>query len=154
MIAPPSTSRAPSAPKLVLAATSNFFPVRLGLPARYGYAMLANRMPFAEATAWFAAVTVVILASLGAVVAATAIVPKPGFAWVVLVLAGIGAGGLLLHRIARLGPVERTMGRWTPMLTTPSTYWIGSVLRAAEVVYTTDQWRAWLTARLAELGAA
>ena len=133
-----------------LAATSNFFPVRLGLPVRYAYAMLANRISFAEATAWFAAVTVVILASLGAVVAATAIVPKPGFAWVVLVLAGIGAGGLLLHRIARLGPVERTMGRWTPMLTTPSTYWIGSVLRAAEVLL----WvvRMWCAGEILGLG--
>jgi len=59
-------------------ATSNFFPVRLGIPVRYAYAMLANRMGFLEATAWFVALTLVILVSLGAVVAATAAVPVPG----------------------------------------------------------------------------
>jgi peptidoglycan biosynthesis protein MviN/MurJ (putative lipid II flippase) len=48
-------------------ATSNFFPVRLGIPVRYAYALLANRLTFVQATAWFIAVTLVILVSLGAV---------------------------------------------------------------------------------------
>jgi hypothetical protein len=133
-----------------LAATSNFFPVRLGLPARYAYAMAANRMPFAEATAWFAAVTVVILVSLVAVVAATAVTPHAGVLWCALVVAGLGVGGLLLHRLARLGPVARVMGRWTPMLTTQSTYWLGTTLRAAEVLL----WivRMWCAGEILGLG--
>ena len=36
-------------------ATSNFFPVRLGIPVRYAYALLANRLTFMQATAWFIA---------------------------------------------------------------------------------------------------
>ncbi|MFM8698552.1 MAG: hypothetical protein ACKOF7_07795, partial [Phycisphaerales bacterium] len=112
------------------AATSNFFPVRLGLPARYAYAMLANRMSFAESTAWFAATTVVILVSLGAVVAATAVDPHPDLVWCLLGVGVLAVGGLALHRMARLAPVQRVMGRWTPMLTTQSTYWVGTLLRA------------------------
>ena len=131
-------------------ATSNFFPVRLGIPVRYAYAMLANRMTFLEATAWFVALTLVILVSLGAVVAATAMVPVPGFAWGLLVLAALAAGGWALQRAARLGPVQRRMGGWARMLTTPGTYWAGALLRVAEVLL----WvvRMWCAAEILGLG--
>ena len=132
------------------AATSNFFPVRLGLPARYAYAMLANRMSFAESTAWFAATTVVILVSLGAVVVATAVDPRPDLVWCLLVVGVLAAGGLALQRVARLAPVQRVMGRWTPMLTTQSTYWVGTLLRAGEVLL----WivRMWCAGEILGLG--
>ncbi len=131
-------------------ATSNFFPVRLGIPVRYAYAMLANRMGFLEATAWFVALTLVILVSLGAVVAATAAVPVPGVAWALLVLVALAAGGWILQRAAGLGPVRARMGEWTPMLTTPRTYWAGTLLRVAEVLL----WvvRMWCAAEILELG--
>jgi len=131
-------------------ATSNFFPVRLGIPVRYAYAMLANRMGFLEATAWFVALTLVILVSLGAVVAATAAVPVPGVAWALLVLVALAAGGWILQRAAGLGPVRTRMGDWTPMLTTPRTYWAGALLRVAEVLL----WvvRMWCAAEILGLG--
>ena len=131
-------------------ATSNFFPVRLGIPVRYAYAMLANRMGFLEATAWFVALTLVILVSLGAVVAATAAVPVPGVAWALLVLVVLAAGGWILQRAAGLGPVRARMGEWTPMLTTPRTYWAGALLRVAEVLL----WvvRMWCAAEILGLG--
>jgi hypothetical protein len=131
-------------------ATSNFFPVRLGIPVRYAYAMLANRMGFLEATAWFVALTLVILVSLGAVVAATAAVPVPGVAWALLVLVALAAGGWILQRAAGLGPVRARMGDWTPMLTTPRTYWAGALLRVAEVLL----WvvRMWCAAEILGLG--
>ncbi len=131
-------------------ATSNFFPVRLGIPVRYAYAMLANRMGFLEATAWFVALTLVILVSLGAVVAATAVVPVPGVAWALLVLVALAAGGWILQRAAGLGPVRARMGDWTPMLTTPRTYWAGALLRVAEVLL----WvvRMWCAAEILGLG--
>ena len=131
-------------------ATSNFFPVRLGIPVRYAYAMLANRMGFLEATAWFVALTLVILVSLGAVVAATAAVPVPGVAWALLVLVALAAGGWILQRAAGLGPVRARMGEWTPMLTTPRTYWAGTLLRVAEVLL----WvvRMWCAAEILGLG--
>jgi hypothetical protein len=101
-------------------ATSNFFPVRLGIPVRYAYAMLANRMGFLEAT------------------------------WALLVLVALAAGGWILQRAAGLGPVRARMGEWTPMLTTPRTYWAGTLLRVAEVLL----WvvRMWCAAEILGLG--
>lgn len=131
-------------------ATSNFFPVRLGIPVRYAYALLANRLTFVQATAWFIAVTLVILVSLGAVVAATALVPVPGPMWAGLVVLALAIGGLVLMRTAQLPPVHRRMGEWTRMLTTPRTYWTGTVLRVLEVLL----WivRMWCAAEILELG--
>ena len=131
-------------------ATSNFFPVRLGIPVRYAYAMLANRMTFLEATAWFVALTLVILVSLAAVVAATVAVPVPGLAWAALVLAALAAGGWALQRAAGIGPVRARMGEWARMLTTPGTYWAGALLRVAEVLL----WvvRMWCAAEILGLG--
>jgi hypothetical protein len=131
-------------------ATSNFFPVRLGIPVRYAYALLANRMPFAEATAWFVAVTLVILVSLGAITAATAAFPQPGAGWAALVLAGIGAGWFVFRHAAALGPVARRLGPWLPMVTTPWTYWTGTLIRVAEVFL----WivRMWCAAEILDLG--
>ena len=116
-----------------VAAMSNFFPVRLGLAVRYAYALKANRMTFLEATAWFAAVTLVILVSLGAVVLATMAFPKPGLGWVLVAVAAIAVGGLALVRAVRLGPVARRLGGWARMVTTPGTYWTGTLIRVAEV---------------------
>ena len=134
----------------MVTATSNFFPVRLGIPVRYSYALLANRMPFAEATAWFVAVTLVILVSLGAITVATAAFPSPGAGWIALVVAGIGAGWFAFRHAAALGPVARRLGPWLPMVTTPWTYWAGTLIRVAEVFL----WivRMWCAAEILGLG--
>jgi hypothetical protein len=131
-------------------ATSNFFPVRLGIPVRYAYALLANRLTFVQATAWYVALTLVILVSLASVVAATALVPVPGPSWAALVLCSLAVGGFALQRAAGLGFVRARMGEWTRMLTTPSTYWAGSVLRVIEVLL----WivRMWCAAEILGLG--
>lgn len=131
-------------------ATSNFFPVRLGIPVRYAYALLASRMTLLQATAWFVALTLVILVSLAAVVAATVAVPVPGIAWGAVVLAALAAGGWALQRAAGIGPVRARMGEWTRMLTTPGTYWAGALLRVAEVLL----WvvRMWCAAEILGLG--
>ena len=131
-------------------ATSNFFPVRLGIPVRYAYALLANRLTFMQATAWFIAVTLVVLVSLGAVIAATAIIPVPGFGWAALVLVALAIGGFALQRLAHLPIITRRFGEWTRMLTTPSTYWTGTILRVVEVLL----WivRMWCAAEILELG--
>lgn len=131
-------------------ATSNFFPVRLGIPVRYAYALLASRMPFLEATAWFVAVTLVVLVALAAVVAATVFVPEPGVAWGALVLAALGLGALALQGSARAGPVRRRLGRWTPMITTPGVYWAGSLLRVLEVLLWVA--RMWCASEILGLG--
>ena len=47
----------------------------------------------------------------------------------VMVMAALAVGGFVLQRAARLGAVERRMGEWNRMLTTPRTYWAGTVLR-------------------------
>lgn len=134
----------------MVTATSNFFPVRLGIPVRYAYALLANRMPFAEATAWFVAVTLVILVSLAAITGATIAFPQPGAGWVALVLAGIGIGWFAFRRAASFGPVARRLGPWLPMVTTPWTYWTGTLIRVAEVFL----WivRMWCAAEILGLG--
>ncbi|MEI6473896.1 MAG: hypothetical protein WCO75_00745 [Planctomycetota bacterium] len=131
-------------------ATSNFFPVRLGIPVRYAYALLANRLTFMQATAWFIAVTLVVLVSLGAVIAATALIPIPGLGWAGLVLVALAIGGFLLQRVAHLPIAARRFGEWTRMLTTPSTYWAGTVLRVIEVLL----WivRMWCAAEILNLG--
>jgi hypothetical protein len=131
-------------------ATSNFFPVRLGIPVRYAYALLANRLTFMQATAWFMALTLVILVSLGAVVAATILVPEPGVAWGALVLAALAIGGFALHRIASLGAVRSRMNGWERMLTTPGTYWAGAVLRVLEVLLWVA--RMWCASEILGLG--
>ena len=131
-------------------ATSNFFPVRLGIPVRYAYALLANRMPFIEATAWFAAVTLVVLVALAAVVAATVLVPTPGVRWGAVVLAALGLGALALLGSARAGPVRRRLGQWTPMLTTPGVYWTGTLVRVLEVLLWVA--RMWCASEILGLG--
>lgn len=131
-------------------ATSNFFPIRLGIPVRYAYALLANRLTFKEATVWFVAVTLVVLVSLVAVVAATALVPVPGFSWAILVLIGLGVSALLLQWAMKLPVAATRIGTWSLMITNPGTYWTGTVLRVVEVLL----WivRMWCAAEILNLG--
>ncbi len=131
-------------------AMSNFFPVRMGIPVRYAYALKANRMSFFQATAWFVAVTLVILVSLVAVVAATIVAPHPGVLWTVVVVAGLGAGGVALTQLARWRPIASRLGDYTRMITTPRTYWSGTLLRVIEIFL----WivRMWCAAEILELG--
>ncbi|MFO0961906.1 MAG: hypothetical protein U0625_03260 [Phycisphaerales bacterium] len=131
-------------------AMSNFFPVRLGIPVRYAYALKANRMTFFQATAWFVAVTLVILVALVAVVAATVVEPHPGLVWCAVVVAGLAVGGFTLGRLARWGPVARRLGEYARMVTTPGTYWSGTLLRVVEIFL----WivRMWCAAEILGLG--
>ncbi len=132
------------------AALSNLFPVRLGVPVRYAYHMRANRMTFWQCTAWFVAVTLVILAALGAVVVATVIDGHPDTLWTVIVLAALAAGGLALRWVVTLGPIKSRLHGWDRMLSNQGAYWSGAVLRVIEIVL----WivRMWCAAEILNLG--
>lgn len=132
------------------AALSNLFPVRLGVPVRYAYHMRANRLSFWQCTAWFVAVTLVILSALGAVVVATALDGHPDARWGLIVLAVLALVGLGLRWSVTLGPVRTRLHGWERMLTTQRTYWAGALLRVLEVLL----WivRMWCAAEILELG--
>lgn len=133
-----------------VAALSNFFPVRLGVPMRYAYHMRANRMTFWQATAWFVAVTLVILAALGAVIVGTVVESHPDWLWCVTVLAALAVAGLALRWVVTLGPIRTRLHGWERMLTTPRTYWSGALIRVVEI----GLWivRMWCAAEILNLG--
>lgn len=134
----------------LVAALSNLFPVRLGVPVRYTYHMRANRMRFWECTAWFVAVTMVILAALVAVVVATALDGHPDARWALIVLATLALCALALRAAVTFGPIQRRLHGWDRMLTTQRTYWAGVLLRVAEILL----WiaRMWCAAEILNLG--
>ncbi len=132
------------------AALSNLFPVRLGVPVRYAYHMRANRLTFWQCTAWFVAVTLVILSALGAVVVATALDGHPDARWGLIVLVVLALAGFALRWTVTIGPIRARLHGWDRMLTTPRTYWAGALLRVVEVLL----WivRMWCAAEILELG--
>jgi hypothetical protein len=134
----------------LVASLSNFFPVRLGIAVRYTYHLRANRLTFLQCTAWFIAVTLVILASLVAVVAATMVDSHPDVLWAVTALAALAVSGLALRWVVTLPVIRRRMGGWDRMLTVQSTYWAGALLRVIEVLL----WivRMWCAAEILNLG--
>lgn len=133
-----------------VAALSNFFPVRLGIAVRYAYHLRANRLRFLQCTAWFVAVTLVILASLAAVVVATVVDRDPGLLWTAAVLVVVAVTGLGLRWVVTLGPLRQRLHGWERMLTSPATFWAGALLRVLEVLL----WivRMWCAAEILNLG--
>ena len=117
----------------VVANMLNYAPIRVGAIARVAYHLRVDRLRLLQIGAWFAFLGYLVILGIAAFLVATWARVRLDWIWLLLVVAMLGAGGLLCRMVAGARMLARYGQGLGEMMRDPAAVWTGLVLRIADL---------------------